>query len=339
MLYCLVRELLKQGDIEVKTRCREAFMSKAKLFSIVMAAALVVSLNCVKKAEAIVLTLPSPTTYAVSEDMFYSYSATVLTQQGFPGFNFSTGSGANAAIFTFNGGPSHNNAAFGLPDPFNSPNNTASWTSTWGDSGTNAPITVSTLLTFLHTAGPQNNIPVFVFDFNSNGNLLINGQARILSKDPTTNVITPSDVVAQFSFDNTNFAAPGTDPTPGNNQFDPNSFVVIPHDVQFPFSGPPVSPYPLASSVGSGKADFLAYSPFMDLSLFPGTDFVDFLFNMAIDPLNPPNNGHVGGQELFISAAAAAPITPSVPEPGTMVLMGLGFFGAAVFGRRMKKSA
>jgi len=300
-------------------------MKRVKL--ILAACALAGSLNIATYAQAAVL--PDPGIYAISNDMLYTYSAQILTALGFTGFNYATGSGSqDIAIFTYNNALNKDNLDAGFPVPYLIPNGKASaWSGTWGDgSGKNAPILVDTLLNYLHNTFASNvNIPVFVFDFNNNTDLYITGQARIWNGAPGGQ---NSTMVTQFSMDNTNLVVPGASPLPGNNAYDQNSFVKVSTEVQFPYSGTPTTG-PIASSNGSGKADFFAFAPGMDLSLFDGQGYyIDFFFNVAGDT--------GGGEELFISGRVST--VSAVPEPATMLLMGLGLAGIVVAGRRMRNN-
>jgi hypothetical protein len=79
---------------------------------------------------------------------------------------------------------------------------------------------------------------------------------------------------------------------------------------------------------GSGSGDMVAYIP---SSLFTGGDFVYFWSSFGA---TFPNND--GYEEWAVHSATP----PPVPEPGTMMLLGIGMLGLAVFGkRRMNKEA
>jgi hypothetical protein len=89
---------------------------------------------------------------------------------------------------------------------------------------------------------------------------------------------------------------------------------------------------------GSGKPDFLAYAPDMDLNLFAPTDLLVFTVNVgcvpggatALDGASLGCNTN-GGEEFGIVGALA---TQRVPEPGVLSLLGLSLMGIGLARRR-----
>ena len=298
-------------------------MKKTKLTSLLAAASLLVSLNAPLPAQAVVQ-LPDPNIYAIQVDDFYSYSTAILIALGFQGFDFKAGSGnVNLGIFTGNNSINNNNLNQGFPVPVQSPNGNQSavLNDTWGKDHnvptppvqTNTPILVDTVLNYLHTQfGPTINTPVFIFDFNQNQNtasLTIDGQAVIRDSQ--------GNEVKQWSFDGIN-----------DSLFEPAAVLTVPATVQFPPTGTPTVG-PIASNRGSGKADFINFAPTMDLSQYANQGYTfEVAFNL--DKLNG------GFEELFLNGAFSE--TRPVPEPGTMVLMGLGVLGAAFMRKRLKNA-
>ena len=119
------------------------------------------------------------------------------------------------------------------------------------------------------------------------------------------------DIIEYWAFDNTT-----------NGMFDEDP-VFVPGELNL--TGDSGTEYDLSFNTGSGSADYFLYSPWMDLSLFE-SDLL-FVTEFHFDGLND------GAEELFLSGA----VTPSyiIPEPSTIILLGLGFLG--IIGLRFKR--
>jgi len=270
------------------------------------------------------ITLPDPLLYAVRYDDFYSYSAKLLTAWGLPGFDVNTGTGGlDVIVYTGAGGANNVNVgagnAFSFPDPLDAPGGgTSTFSGVWGptnDPVGTGPIAVSTLLDYLHaTFGPNINTPVFNFDMNQTGNdadLDVVGQVIIRN---SSNV-----VIASWAFDNLT-----------NGVFDPTAWVLSPATITAPNPAPPFELETVDNNQGSGKLDFIVYAPTMNLALYNAAgNTIEFDFRMQL-----LNNGF---EELFLTGQFAPAGT--VPEPGTMLLMGVGALGAAFMRRRNRKTA
>ncbi len=291
-------------------------------------------------AQASIPTLPDPFTQVVDQngnplfhpitgdplivsskhDHFYSYSADLLTQLGFPGFDTSVGTGG-LDLLVYTGAVGANNASVPggpFPNPLLTPGGGAdSFSGTWGATGMYSPVAVDSVLNFLHSYDEDLNTPVFNFDMNQTGSaptVLMNGQIRIW--DPLTGT-----VVDSWAFDDID-----------NGVYDPDSFVTAfgKMDVGLCFNkkGDPVACYELDNNKGSGQLDFIAFAPSMDLSQYQGKGYQLLADFRLIGATN-------GFEELFMTGAVA-PGNTTVPEPMTVALVGGALFGLFGYRRRQK---
>jgi hypothetical protein len=283
------------------------------------------------------LTLPAPGSLidgipaAVQYDDFYSYATELLdafVDEGFladQGQQFQTVAGVGGqdiVLYTQAGGI--DNITIGPGDAFTfeapSPSvagNIASFDRWWGqddrlNDGTadnvGGPVTVGQILTYLQAFDPDNNTPVFVFDTNQTGSTSIFASGQVSLLDPDTKA-----TVESWAFDDII-----------NGIFDIDAKVEAPAGITV--TGASGTEYS-ESWNGSGFADFLLYAPTMNLSLFDQNLLfvVDFHFE--------GNNN--GAEEIFLTGAVAPNDIQPVPEPSTMILLGLGVLG--LVGIRYKK--
>lgn len=87
----------------------------------------------------------------------------------------------------------------------------------------------------------------------------------------------------------------------------------------------------VASNVGNNEADFAIFSPEIqellnDPTALAGYTTMSFFVDFG--------NRTAGNEQIFL---ATADVTASTPEPGTILLMGVGALGVAFMGRRMRK--
>lgn len=318
---------------------------------------------------------------AFKYDDFWSYSAhildsiqtvnpTLLPTSTFGTYDFSTGTGNIVVNLTSVAGGATN--PFGLQDPvdLSGPgNNVTGWIGEWGNitqslsvyasagpsptgysdpaSAQGTTSTVGELLTALQSFNPDWTIPLLYADYNQTGggdSLFMSAQVRII--DPTS-----GEVVAFWDLDSLT-----------NNAWDQDHPTYNFGDITFtdaatcaaigawdPLTGEGCAgittsglTYTGSHNLGSGKADFMAYAPDMDLSLFNP----DFLWvatvNLGCNPLGL-NSGLEGttqgcntdGFEEFGIIGGIGPT--QVPEPHSLALLGLGF-AAAGFGMRRRRS-
>ena len=292
--------------------------------------ALGVSLALAGQALAVPTVLPNPTTppgYAIQYDQFYSYSTHLLTAWGVPGYDFSTGTGGlDLVIGTGANGASNSSVglggAFAFPDPMSTPGGGSDQTFSgiWGPTGSNAPVTVDYLLSYLHSSfGNDVNVPVFYFDMTEPGN----GGKQNLDVVGQVFIKNGASTVASWAFDN---IANGVFDDPNTN---PNAWVNAPGSITAPNPLDPLGPtYTVPNNLGNGKPDFIVYAPTMDLTAYTGLGYT-----IEMDFMMRKLDGSF--EELFLTGAFQPHDAVATPEPGTLALMGIGALGAA-FARRRK---
>lgn len=257
---------------------------------------------------------------ATKYEDFWVYSALLNTEMGFLGFDYATGTGKlDVIIYTGSSGVNNQGVGHGGNFNFEDPvvdkgGGSGSFSGWWGQNdqnndGTpdnvNGPVLVDNMFAYLQSFGPNIKIPVYIFDLNqsqNDPNLQIVGRAYIY--DPSTN-----STIKEWIFDNV---------TDGN--YNPTDWITAYGEFSmYPY------PYNVDHNKGSGKADFIAYAPDMDLSLYTGKGYY-FVNEFRMQGLND------GFEELFISGNFYP-----IPEPSTMILLTSGLLGIGVFFRKRIK--
>lgn len=318
---------------------------------------------------------------AFKYDDFWSYSGhilesiqtvnpTLIPTADFGSYDFSTGTGVILVNLSSVAGGATN--PFGLQDPvdLSGPgNNVTGWVCEWGndpqactvwasvgmspsgysdpaaDQGTTS--TVGELLAALQSLNPDYTIPVIYADYNQTGggdSLFMSAQVRII--DPDT-----SAVVGFWQLDSMT-----------NNAWDQDHPTYNYGDITFtdaatctsiglwdPLTGEGCAgvtdsglTYTGSHNLGSGKADFMAFAPDMDLSLFDPNFLWVVTVNLGCNPqgvadglLDTTQGCNTNGFEEFGIIGGVGP--SQAPEPSSLALLGLGL-AAAGFGMRRRRT-
>ena len=295
--------------------------------------------------------LPAPGTFfdgipvAIPYDDFFSYSGQLLAVWGFPDFSpvppAGTG-GLDVILYTGAGGADNvgvgTSGLFTFEDPQDAPGGSIStFSGTWGAGlEPNGPVLVDNVLNYLHAQfSPTTNIPVFTFDLNDTGDSNLDSDgirvrdlrliARVDIYDPGANAIVASwfmDTIANGAFD---------DPS-GN----PAAWVLAPGEITV--TGASSTVYTVHND-GSGKADFIVFSPTMNLDPYSFANTGKNLEFRASIRLSNLDNGF---EEFYLSGAITAqgnPTLPPVPEPASLWLMGSGLLSTLGLGVSSRKRA
>jgi hypothetical protein len=295
-------------------------------------------------------------------------------------YDFSVGTGTIAVNLTSNAGGATNVNPNGSGVTFQDPVDTASsdtlpgWTGVWGGnnqiyteyvtppppaqsyndpaSSQGGTSTVGEMLTYLQTLNPLASIPVIYADYNQTGDydsLWVSAKIQIWDSTQTTlkaewdlDTITNNalDINAPtFNYGYVNFYGTDADCTAAG-AYDP----ITNPDGCAGVTTNGDEYLKLSHNKGSGKPDFLAYSPDMDLNKFLSTDLFVFTVNVGCvqggpGPLDGNSLGcNTNGGEEFGIVGAIAP-RQQAPEPGVLALVGLGLLGLGIARRRKAEAS
>lgn len=287
-------------------------------------------------------------------------------------YSFSTGTGTiDINLSSVAQGATNTVTGLSFQDPVELTSNqqVTGWECVWGDSiqscaihganGTyadpatdhNGVTTVGNLLAYLQGIDALWSVPIFYADYNQTGSgdsLFFSAMVEI--KDATT-----GDVKATWSLDSTLPEDGILDPTNPTFNYGQISFLGDSTDCAAnpwdPLTGVGCAGVTddgadytnLDHNRGSGQADFLIYARDMDLLMFDEDDLFVVTMNLGCIPgTTSPLDGDDlgcntnGGEEFGIMGGVGA--FQQVPEPGTLLMLGVGLAAAGFVGRRRVRS-